>query len=470
MKKFLIAFILVLALISSASCAEVYRIGVMGFLNKAQGMSDYQAAAITDIFTRMIANSKKIAVIERERLEDIGREHRLSMSGLVDTNMAVQIGRLAGCQYMIFGSITQFESKQSSFGFGGLINTTTYTANVTIDMRIVNVTTGEVVLSMAETGTAKEDATSFSNSYISASEGTAISGIEAKAVEDAVTKLGVRVRETVADEYMQVLSAGGREVTLSVGATSGARKGALYRVYSEGQAVYDMDGNVLGRKTNTIAVVQIIDVQTGFSTARGVKEGGDPSLIRRGDKIAPISSSEARDLAKRKEFPKSRPRSPLGSDINGLDNTLRSVQTPEANYTPEPEYTPAPAPKQSRPAAIPANSGGFENNSTDPAKVIPTLGLPSGQANTLRVAHLNARRLRGANAYNKYVELANSNPNDYLAAYKAGDTALSMGKRPEARQWFETSLSINPNYEPAKKALNHMDATNKPKKSTKRRK
>ena len=469
MKKILIAFIFVAVLISSAYGADVYRIGVMGFLNKAPGMTNMQAEAITDIFTRMIANSKKIAVIERERLEDIGREHRLSMSGLVDSNMAVQIGKLAGCQYMIFGSITQFETKHAETGFSGFlpinIQESNYTANVTIDMRIVNVNTGEVVLSMAETGSATDKSTSVSGHGISSSEGTAISGVEAKAVEDAVTKLGVRVRETVADEYMQVLSAGGRDITLSIGATSGARKGALYRVFSEGEAVYDMDGNVLGRKTSTIAVVQIMDVQTGFSIARGVKEGGDPSLIRRGDKIAPISASEARDLARRKEFPKSRPRASLGSDIDGLDNTLRTAQTPESNYAPE-EYSPSPAPA---PTSTPANSGNFENKSTDPAKVIPTLGLPAGQANTLRVAHLNARKLRGANAYNKYVELANSNKNDYLAAFKAGDTALSMGKRPEARQWFETALSINPNYEPAQNALNRMDATNKPSKPRKSR-
>ena len=192
--------------------------------------------------------------------------------------------------------------------------------------------------------------------------------------------------------------------------------------------------------------------------ARGVKEGGDTSLIRRGDKIAPISASEARELAKRKEFPRSRPRAALGSDIEGLDAALRTSPSPAD------DYTPAPAPKPA-----PVNTANFENKSTDPAKVIASYGLPSGQANTLRVAHINARRLRGANAYRKYVELANSNSSDYLAAYKAGETAFSMGKRPEARQWFETALRINPNYEPAKNALNRMDATNRPRNSRRRK-
>ncbi|MBQ7578332.1 MAG: hypothetical protein IJT21_08715 [Synergistaceae bacterium] len=458
MRKILLALVILCVSVSAASSEEVYRVGVMRFLNKAPGMSYGQAEIITDIFTRMISNSRKIAVIERERLETIGREHRLSMSGLVDSNMAVQVGRLAGCQYMILGSVTQFESKHSSTGFGNLFHETTYTAEVTIDMRIINVTTGEVVLSMAETGTANDKSTSVSFQGITTNEGTGISAIESKAVEDAVTKLGVRVRETVADEYMQVLAAGGRDVTLSVGATSGGRKGALYRVYSEGDSVLDMDGNVIGRKTQTIAVVQIIDVQTSFSMARGVKEGGDTSLIRRGDKIAPISASEARELAKRKEFPRSRPRAALGSDIEGLDAALRTSPSPAD------DYTPAPAPKPA-----PVNTANFENKSTDPAKVIASYGLPSGQANTLRVAHINARRLRGANAYRKYVELANSNSSDYLAAYKAGETAFSMGKRPEARQWFETALRINPNYEPAKNALNRMDATNRPRNSRRRK-
>ena len=463
MRKFLLSLLIIVLFSSSAYSEQVYRIGVMRFANKAPNMSSAQAEAITDMFIRMIANSKKIAVLERERLEAIASEHRFAMSGLVDTNTAVQIGRIAGCQFMILGSVTQFDSKQSSqsgyipipvFGIGVSESNQSYEANVTIDMRIVNVETSEVVISMSETGSAvgERNASSvymggFGNS--SGSTSSSITGIESKAVEDAVTKLGIRIREEVSGEYTQVLSAGGSEITLSVGATSGARKGGLYKVYADGAKVFDMDGNELGSKQIVIAAVEITDVQNNFSTGKVNKGWGNASLIKRGDKIAPISSSEVKDLVKKKAFAKSRPHTSDISDISTLDN-----RSPQISSIPSPAYinNENDTPKSSR------HSGRqLENRSTDPADVIPCYDLPSGELNARRIAHINANKLgRSQRAYNKFVELANTYDGDYLAAFRAGEIAKSMRRKREAREWFEKALDINPDYAPAKRALERM--------------
>ncbi|MBR1418289.1 MAG: hypothetical protein IJ576_04930, partial [Synergistaceae bacterium] len=116
----------------------------------------------------------------------------------------------------------------------------------------------------------------------------------------------------------------------------------------------------------------------------------------------------------------------------------------------------------------------FENKSTDPAKVIDTYGLPSGDANTRRVAHINAKKIRNKrDAYSKYVELANSYSGDYLAAYKAGEAALSLGDRNNAKVWFDKALNINPSYEPAQNAktrlLNSQSQPKAKSKSTRRK-
>ena len=473
MRKFLFTLLIIItALFSSAAYSEqVYRIGVMRFENKAPNMSSSQAEAITDIFIRMLASSKKIAVLERERLEDIAREHRFSMSGLVDANTAVQIGRIAGCQFMILGSVTQFDSKQSSqssgipipiFGVTVQESKQNYEANVTIDMRVVNVETTEIVLSMSETGNAvgERNASSvywggYGNSGSNTS--SSITGIESKAVEDAVTKLGVRIREEVSGEYAQVLSAGGSEITLSVGATSGARKGAIYKVYADGAKVFDMDGNELGSKQIVIAAVEITDVQNNFSTGKVNKGWGNASLIRRGDKIAPISSGEVRDLVKKKAFAKSRPHTfDSDIDISGLDNDSR---TPAVSSRPSPSRHDSDydddSDSDSRRGRHP-NNNDRANRSTDPSEVIATYDLSSGEINSRRIAHINANKLRGQRAYNKFVELAESYDGDYLAAFRAGELAKSLRRRREAREWFERALEINPDYVPAKRALDRM--------------
>ena len=401
----LIAFALIEAVpVKDAAADEIVRIGIMKFMNRASGLSNYQAEAITDIFTRMLSNSRVIAIVERDRLDAIGREHRFGMSGLVDTGTAVEIGRIAGCQYMLLGSVTQFTKNVTNQKFA-FINETKYDASVTIDMRVVDVTTSEVVLSMAETGSATRKDSQFDIGKDIKHSESSLEGLEGEAVDNAVSKLGQRIRETVAGEYSQVLSSGGKEITVNVGASSGARKGGLYLVYADGTEVLDMHGKIIGQKRVNIAVIRLMEINNEFSVANVVKDGGNPAIIQRGDKIIPISSGEARDMAKRKLFTKEHPRTRISLDDANIDERLKEIaeeqgvpaKAADAPQTSQSNLSAASA--AARPVAAPtgqgiaAHSRELENKSTDPSKVIAGYGLPSGDSNTRRIAHINARKL-----------------------------------------------------------------------------
>ncbi len=471
-KKFALGFALVFLFINAAFADEVVRIGIMRFHNKAEGLSQQQAEVITDIFTRMLSNSSSIAIVERERLDDIGREQRFGMSGLVDSSTAAQIGRIAGCQYMLLGSITQF-NKQSQDTNVAFIREKKYNVSVTVDMRVVNVETSEVVLSLSETGNASHTASGVNFDNFSTQENYH-TGLEGEAINNAVSKLGQRIREIVAGEYSQVLSIAGRDVTVNVGASSGAKKGDLYRVYADGPEVHDMKGRVIGHRDIDLAVIKISSVQNEFSTAQIVKDGGKIGNIRRGDKIMPISPSESKSLIK--HLPKNRPATGLnrnsgleGDELNAKLEEVASEQGVETASAAKPARA---ASTESMAAPMGRSKRAFENKSTDPAKVIETYGLPSGDANTRRIAHISAGRIRNKrDAYNKYVELANSYSGDYLAAYKAGETALSIGDRDNAKVWLDKALDINPSYEPAQKAKTRLlNSQPKAKSKSKRRK
>ncbi|MDR2137373.1 MAG: CsgG/HfaB family protein, partial [Synergistaceae bacterium] len=156
-KIFAAIFLFCLLEAGSAEAAnqEVIRLGVMRFSSKADDVTNQQAALITDVFTRYLANSKSIALLERERLDMIGKEHKLNMSGLVDMNLALEVGRLAGCQYILLGAVTnltQESSKTRLFGH----DFWSHEAKATIDLRVVDVTTGEIVLSLSESGVAEQ--------------------------------------------------------------------------------------------------------------------------------------------------------------------------------------------------------------------------------------------------------------------------------------------------------------------------
>lgn len=417
---------------------NIVRMGVMKFLNRAEGVTDQQAAAVGDIFARMLTNSKSIAVIERDQLEAIASEHRLSVSGLVDADSAVRIGKIAGCQYMLLGAVTNLAKKgtQTNLWLWGQTN---QEATATIDVRVVDVETTEVILSLSETGKSSQSGSTF-NFYGMTNETVDLAGMEAGAIAEATSKLGFKIREALTGEYPQVLTAGGRDITLNVGATSGAQKGAYWRVYTDGEEIHDVDGTLLGRKMNNIAIVRIAEVQTDFSIANIPEGGGKAEVVRRGDKIQPITQSDAKDLIKQKAFPKERPRQRLGEDFDEyLSSSSNAIQKSET-----------------KPAEISVKENKankkLENESTDPGKVIASYGLPSGETNLRRLAHVNAKKAgtKSKRAYDKYVELANSYDGDYLAAYQAGVIAQNLNMRSEALKWYDKALEINPDYEPAK--------------------
>ena len=312
-KKLFTALFVVLMLVNISHAAEEaskpIRIGVMRFLARTDGISADHAAAIGDIFARVLTNSKTITVIERDQLDTLASEHRLSSSGMLTDETAIQIGKIAGCQYMIIGSVTEYFTRGSRTDLW-LVKKTEHEARVTIDARVVNVETTEVIMSLSETGEAKHKQTHEQLPWIGpVTRNADISGVEAAAISDASSRLSYKIREALTGEYNQVLDTDGKEVTLSVGLTSGAQLGKLYRVYVDGKEIFDSHGRSLGKKMNDIAVVKIIDVQQEFSIAGiAAKNAGNIKLIHRGDKIYPITNSELKSMISRKIFPKTRPK------------------------------------------------------------------------------------------------------------------------------------------------------------------
>lgn len=98
------------------SPSGMIRIGVIKFSNKVPSLTEREVAAITDMRTRFLSIQGKIVVLERDRLEAIIREHSLTLSGIIDSETAVRIGRLASCQYILTGSVTEAEETDIVYG------------------------------------------------------------------------------------------------------------------------------------------------------------------------------------------------------------------------------------------------------------------------------------------------------------------------------------------------------------------
>jgi curli biogenesis system outer membrane secretion channel CsgG len=86
------------------------RIAVIEFKNKADNQWWYHggAEAMQDVFVTELVKSGKFRVVEREQLQALMAEKNLSLSGDVDPNTAVQIGKLLGVNYLLTGSVTEY--------------------------------------------------------------------------------------------------------------------------------------------------------------------------------------------------------------------------------------------------------------------------------------------------------------------------------------------------------------------------
>jgi TolB-like protein len=87
------------------------------------------AMMITDL-----AQVPSIRVVERERLQDVLGELQLQQTHLVDPATAQRVGRIAGAEYVVTGSIAAMQPR------------------VRIDTRVIRVETGEIVKTASVTG------------------------------------------------------------------------------------------------------------------------------------------------------------------------------------------------------------------------------------------------------------------------------------------------------------------------------
>ncbi|MDR1472915.1 MAG: hypothetical protein LBS75_10380 [Synergistaceae bacterium] len=437
------------------------KLGVVGFTSKASGVSQEQASIVSDLFTRTLASSQTISVIEREQINKIGAEHRFNMSGLVDPSTAAEIGRIMGLQYMILGSVTELSQGASATGFS-IIAQARHEARATIDARVVDVTTAEVLYTFVETGSASEGGSAISIGGFTNVEAT-FGGIEARAIADAVNRMAHNIRGEVGNEYSYVTSKSGSEVKINVGSSVGVQPGHLYLVYADGPSETDpITGRILGRNKLPLAALKVKTVQSGFSTCT-VAEGTSGKLIERGDKVSPISASEAKRMVSNKEFPKSRPAKRASEDtfnalIGGGESPAVSPVSPPVEDSETGDETPS-----EQPASAPARSfgsysmrevAGVDPDNTTDAKLIEAYNFISpAERNNLGIQHRGAYKMYSAkrykDAFEAFAKLADDCPGNYLSAYWAGMSAAKLKSYKEAVKWFDRTLEINPNYQPA---------------------
>ncbi|EHM10537.1 uncharacterized protein involved in formation of curli polymers [Thermanaerovibrio velox DSM 12556] len=282
--------VLGLVLLLASMAQGKTRVAVLSFQDNSGAGAP--AEAIADMMTNELFNTGMFSVVERSRLEQIALEQRMSAQGLMDPTAAVQMGKMLGADYLITGSVTQYKYEASGgvipLPFGGLsgVAVGSETAYVTLDVRLINSTTGEIVLTAKAEGAANQTQGGFA--YDSAVFGTGKAGgllgqATYKAVTKAVDQIKSKAGSAIAVKPYNVLSEMAKVVTIDGGVNSGVQAGQIFMIYAEGNPVLGIKGEILDVEKIPLGLIKITEVNPNYSKGTLIK-GVD---VRRGDKAVP---------------------------------------------------------------------------------------------------------------------------------------------------------------------------------------
>lgn len=254
----------------------------------------------TMLVTELVKNGT-YTVIERQALDKILKEQNFQASGRADPSSAASLGKLLGVHAVITGAITQFGRDDKKVGIGGVglgpvrlggIGKSSAKAQVGIDARIIDVTSGEI-LAVAEAKGESARGGALLGGLVGGTGGvvqmsssnfgsTIIGEATKKAVEDLVGEVVAAQPKIVARKVeiaALVADVAGAEVTISVGASAGVAKGVSYDVVRPGREIKDpATGRVIRRVTSPVGTLTITEVGPDFAVGQltgGPAKAGD---------------------------------------------------------------------------------------------------------------------------------------------------------------------------------------------------
>lgn len=203
-----------------------------------------------DILSNKLLATEKFILLERVDLEKISKELVL---GKVDhlVNMA---------DYLIVGSVTEFGRKTTS-DVGIFSRVKKQVAYAKVNIRLVDVYTGEIIYSQDGTGEAFSEAGSIFGVGAKADYDSTLND---KALEAAITNLSSNVIESLLDKPWRsyILAYEDGRYIISGGASQGVKPGDTFSVYMQGKKIKNPQTNMFitlpGKRVAVIKVLRTL--------------------------------------------------------------------------------------------------------------------------------------------------------------------------------------------------------------------
>ena len=216
-------------------------LAVMPFEGKALA-SDLTEPA-TDKMVAQMVGLRRFKVIERSALDRVMKEQKLQSSGLVDEQTAVKVGKVAGADAIVLGSIT-------------ILGRSTK-----VNARVIDTETSETIVAHYET----------------------VEGSNIDDIERVVGNLAIAIYNELPLVEGYILSGDVDTYWIDIGSNKGIRKGSKCVAFREGEPLlHPKTGQVLAHRVTKLGEMIVVSVQEKVAEVRVIQKDQD---IKVGDKI-----------------------------------------------------------------------------------------------------------------------------------------------------------------------------------------
>ncbi len=230
---------------------------------------------VADLIVNDLLDGGKFRLVERSKIAQIIEEQNFGASGRVDPKTASKIGKIAGVKYMVMGKVTEFTVSDMGGSLGG-VSLKTSTARVSIDGRLIDTTTAEILAGAKGVAEKKTTGGSISLSSLPDLEfgsdrfeetilGKAASAAVAAFCTDLEGKFGgtgAAASAATAAIKGKVATVSGGKVYLNIGSKDGVKVGMVFVIERVTEEVKDPDtGEVLDVVTDKVCEIKIVEVK-----------------------------------------------------------------------------------------------------------------------------------------------------------------------------------------------------------------
>ncbi len=287
-------YVVLLFVLSCVSMSVIHaqlkkRVAVMRFEDRTGSGYHSLGEGVSDMLTTALVKSGNFLVVERQEIEKAIQEQQFGESFMVTPETAPKMGKVIGVELMVIGSVSEFGVQESGVSggvslFGGGISKRT--ARAAVDVRLVNISTGEIIA--AEKSEGEESSTGFSINTAEFDFSNSNSWTDTdigKATRKAVTSVVQLITENIGKvpwqgRILRVNPDG--TVLMKPGSEGNIKTGMEFDVFRKGEDIIDPDtGQSLGSEDERIASIKVVqDMLQGKASKANVTSG---SGIQAGD-------------------------------------------------------------------------------------------------------------------------------------------------------------------------------------------